>query len=521
MAKVILNSRYIKYPARVNAGRIVKYMGTREGVEKVAKGIDNSPATKRQQALIDTVTKHYKESITFPEFKTYFYEQTKHNATVFLDAVVERYADRTDELKTLVSYIAERPSVEKIGTHGLFSSTDEKIDLEKVAEKVSNHNGYVFTHVLSLKREDAERLGYNSAEAWKELVRRHQIELAYAHKINPDDLEWYGAFHNKEHHPHIHLVVYSKTGTGYLTAKGIRELKSSFSQDIFRNDQYKLYAEQTRIRNELKDEMQKVLEELKTFKPKEFVISDATADLMRKLKSELKTVEGKKKYGYLPKRIKNIVDDLLKQIVNENPDLKDMYSKWNEVNRQKLSVYRDASKESDIPIEENKEFKSLKNMLIEAVSKMIIIGNSKTVMNNRINKSLCVDFITAAALLLSSKTAKRINELTAQSRSLKDSKALEKERQKRLAHGDKSVDSGYDKEEKDEYTSEVAADNIAALLEIFELITRGNADVKREEERLRVWYQEYQRQQAQSYDEDEDEDYDKDYEEEDDMTFSM
>ena len=262
-------------------------------------------------------------------------------------------------------------------------------------------------------------------------------------------------------------------------------------------------------------------EDLKDFKPKEYVISDSTAELMRKLKAELKTVEGKKKYGYLPKQIKNIVDELLKQIVNENPDLTDMYSKWNEVNRQKLSVYREASKEPDIPIEQNKEFKSLKNMLIEAVNEMIIIGNSKTVMNNRLNKSLCVNFITAAATLLSGKTANRINALTAQSRSFKDSKVLEKERQKKLAHGDKSVDTGYDKEEKDEYTSEVAADNIAALLEIFELITRGNAEVKREEERLRAWYQEYQPQQALTYDEDEDEDYDEDYEEKGGMTLSL
>ena len=61
--------------------------------------------------------------------------------------------------------MAERPGVVKLGKHGLFSQTDDPIDLEKAAEDVTNHTGYVWTHVVSLHREDAERLGYNNADA--------------------------------------------------------------------------------------------------------------------------------------------------------------------------------------------------------------------------------------------------------------------------------------------------------------------------------------------------------------------
>ena len=167
MAKIIFTSRYFRNPKRSNVGKLVKYMGTREGVEKLPNGIDNSPATKSQQRLINSITKHYPESKKYLEYKDYENNSSKSNVTEFIDTFIERNADRAEELNALVTYIAERPGVEKLGKHGLFSQTDDKIDLDKVADDVANHNGIVWTHVISLKREDAERLGYNNADRWK------------------------------------------------------------------------------------------------------------------------------------------------------------------------------------------------------------------------------------------------------------------------------------------------------------------------------------------------------------------
>ncbi len=135
-------------------------MGTREGVEKLPTGIDHSLATKRQQDLIATIVKKYPSTTDSLEYKDYEKESTKSNATEFIDTFIEQNADRVDGIKKLVSYIAERPSVEKSGRHGLFSQTNDKIDLDSVADEVSNHQGILWTHVISLRREDAERLGY-------------------------------------------------------------------------------------------------------------------------------------------------------------------------------------------------------------------------------------------------------------------------------------------------------------------------------------------------------------------------
>lgn len=165
MPKIIFTSRYVKNPARANAGKLVKYMGTREGVEKLPNGFDHRPATKKQKELIATCITAIPESFDYPERKYYSEKMTKGAATEFIDAIIERNADRVDHIKKLVSYMGERPGVERLGKHGLFSQTDDKINLDAVAEQVSRHEGILWTHVVSLRREDAERLGYNNAHS--------------------------------------------------------------------------------------------------------------------------------------------------------------------------------------------------------------------------------------------------------------------------------------------------------------------------------------------------------------------
>ena len=361
MAKIIVSSKFIKTPSNKNIGKLLHYIGTREGVEKITAGKDNSKETKRQQDLILKAIETAPESWDYPELKEFFDNPTKANATEFLDAFYERNAEKIDGVKKLMNYYAERPTVEKLGTHGLFSQTDDMIDLDKVAEEVANHNGVVWTHVVSLKREDGERLGYNNAKAWQELVRRNVYELAEAHKIEPSDLQWYGAFHNTTHHPHMHLVVYSKSGKGYLTENGILKLKSAFGNDIFRNEQYKLFKMQTELRDEMRDEVKRYLESL-VETTGEYKPSSKAKELYQKLIEQLKTLKGKKIYGYLPKNIKNTVDDIVREISKDEGIVK-LNGEWNRINREKLSLYHD-KETPDIPIVENKEFRSIKNTVI-------------------------------------------------------------------------------------------------------------------------------------------------------------
>ena len=413
-------------------------MGTREGVEKLPDGIDNKPPTQKQRNLICECITAVPEALMYPELKMYQEQETRYTATEFLDAFIERNADRIDGVKKLVQYYGERPGVEKLGRHGLFSQTDDKIDIDEIADEVSNHEGILWTHVISLRREDAERLGYNNADAWKELVRRNALQIADAHKIEPSQLQWYGAFHNTTHHPHIHLIVYSKdTKQGYLTNKGIENMRGVFAKDIFRNEMYLTFTLETQIRDEVRAETKKRIDELLRDTETPTSASEEIQNLYVRLTSQLSDYKGKKVYGYLPKNIKQTVDSIVAELAKDER-IAELYYEWNKANREKLSVYYD-KKKPDIPLEENKEFRNIKNAVIR--SAVLMMKSEQQRQSVSVNSSIR-NLVIQLAKAIASSCHKRRAKLCAQM----DSKLKSKIEQKKQAHGlkpDHSVQRDY------------------------------------------------------------------------------
>ena len=437
MAKIIVTSRVTKNSPAGNAGNLVKYMGTREGVEKLLLNEETVAATVRQQRLIKQILKADPDAKNYPEYQEYLLATTKTNATEFLDAYIERNADRVNDLQKLVEYMAERPGVEKLGKHGLFSMTDDPIDLDQVAEEVANHPGYIWTHVVSLHREDAERLGYNNAEAWKELVRRNTIELAAAHKIDLDNLQWYAAFHNTANHPHIHLLVYAKDAKqGWLSRQGIDELRSAFGNDIFRQEQYKLFTMETELRDRLKEEarerIRKLVEELENA----YAPDADLLDLFQKLIDQLGSYKGRRQYGYLPPEMKETVDAIVHKLA-EDKCIAGLYNEWTAVNKEKLSLYHE-KETPPVALEDNKEFRSIKNEIIRyAVNVMQTPEAQHSSVYHR--SSLRMLAVTLAKLI-SASYDKRRQKLQSQI----DGRLRAKIEQKKVAHGIKTDLSAQD-----------------------------------------------------------------------------
>lgn len=306
--------------------------------------------------------KSFPQSCEYEEYKRYSDEPSKSNATNVINAVTER--NDVSRLDKLVLYIAERPGVEKLGSHGLFSQTDVKIDLNEAAEEVNNNGGTVFTHIISLRREDAERLGYNNAKEWRNLIRRNVTEMAVAHNISLSNMKWYAGFHDKDHHPHIHLIVYSRDGKqGWITKKSIEDMRSLFGNDIFRNEQYKLFQAETQQRDLVKERVKGMLEDVISV----FPVYEEMQVLFETLQKQLRDYTGKKVYGYLSKNIKETVNKIVAEFAKDE-DVAELYAEWNKINREKLSLYYE-KKEPDIPLEDNKEFRSLKNDIIRAAIK--------------------------------------------------------------------------------------------------------------------------------------------------------
>lgn len=436
IAKIIVTSRYMRNTPKRSATNLVKYMGTREGVERVAQGIDTAPATVRQQRLVQEIVKFDLSAKDYGEYQNYESSPTKSNASEFIDAFIERNADRVGELDKLVSYIAERPGVEKLGPHGLFSQTDDKIDLDSVAEEVGQHKGIIWTHVISLHREDAERLGYNTAEAWRELVRRNVTELAEAQKIDLTNLQWYGAFHNTTHHPHMHLLVYSKGAKqGWLTKSGIDDLRSALGNDIFRMEQYKLFTMETELRDRLKKESKLEIEKLLAKIRKSYTPTSEVEMLFLNLALQLRTCKGRKQYGYLPKEIKGTVSKIVAELAKDKGIAK-LNSEWNKVNREKLSLYFE-KKGSDISLEDNPEFRSIKNVIVRNAALAMQILDTEHSQTYDMDGAI-QSVVSALCRLISRSYDKKIMRLNTQI----DSKLRSKIEQKKAAHGlktDRSV----------------------------------------------------------------------------------
>ena len=506
MAKIIVSCRFQK--SAKDMADLIRYMATREGVEKLPNSKRFNIASSKQHDLILSVVKQFPQSKKFLEYDDYYAMPTRENANEFLDAVAERYADRADELKGLVSYISNRPGVEKLGSHGLFTQFDMPIDLNTVAERVANHDGVIWTEVVSLRREDAERLHFNNAEAWKNLVRRNMNEIAKAHRIKIEDLEWYGAFHNTTHHPHIHLVIFSKGQEGFLSEKGIKELRRAFGQDIFRDEQYKLATIETGYRNELKDNLGELLQQIQT--RQSLPNADYYLFLLRKIKEEIQQQKGKKLYGYLPRKLKKLVDFALREIAKDS-DLAEIYSKWNEVNREKLSLYYDTKDKPDVPIEKNPELRSLKNMLIRTALSMNF--NAPVAVN-----TARIGFLfSMLAKQIVNSAGKRLDELN-KMMPLTESKERAKIREKKLAHGQKEGADGYGTDDED-YDSQ-AAEGILTMLDY--LISLGDQGNEQDNEGDALPEESYDFDNAYAeYLDDVDEGYDDDLDDEDEEYFGL
>ena len=362
MARLIVKWRYIKPGAPKQGEHYVDYIATREGVEIEDEKWKDEPATKEQEKLVNRLIADFPDCKDSFEYQDYATAKTKYTATTFIDKAIEENVDRIGKKENYIGYIAMRPRVEKSGSHGLFSYSDEPIKLSKVAKEVGNHDGVVWTTIISLRREDAEKLGYDNLPAWKTLLRAKSQDLANAMGVPITDMKWYAAFHNESGHPHVHLVSYSTGKEPYMTRQGLEKLKAAYAHEIFKNDLYELYERQTEYRDELRVESkEKIAETIRRINDKNY--ENETIELMLKtLAEKLQKHKGKKVYGYLPKDVKNLVNGVIDELMRDS-DLQKLYELWYEQRENVLKTYRDKMS-ARMPLSANEEFKSVRNAVI-------------------------------------------------------------------------------------------------------------------------------------------------------------
>ena len=369
MAKIIFTSRYLRDAPPAQLENYVRYVGTREGVEKIDESKLRLPATVNQRSLIRQLVRDIPVSKDMLEYADFLSHPTIGNASEFISCALEQSLDLVARKENYVDYIANRPRVERVGEHGLFTDAGKPVVLAKVQDEVVDHKGPVWTHVISLRREDAARLGYDSAEQWMALLRSKRAMLCKHMKIDSANLRWYAAFHNEGHHPHVHLMVYSaKDNDGFLTEPSIEAMRSELAHDIFRQDFANIYEKQNQARAELKAGAGDVLQELLDALRSGTMASPRIAEQMELLASRLQNTSGKKVYGYLKRDVKNLVDQIVDELAKDSR-VDALYQTWGKWQNEILLTYQKTAPPLP-PLSQQKQFKSIKNMVIAEAMKL-------------------------------------------------------------------------------------------------------------------------------------------------------
>jgi hypothetical protein len=368
VAKLVTKFKYLKPNQKVSAGGYAKYIATREGVEKIDGSQKFAPATAKQN-LIEKILKDFPDSKDMFEYADYLEKQNQGSASDFISRVMEDYAYEISGRKVYANYIATRPRAERFGSHGLFTDDGVQVQLSKVTEELDKHKGNIWTAIISIRREDAERLGFNTGARWRDMLRTQTVALAKNLKIPMENLRWYAAFHNESHHPHVHLIAYSTVeNEGYLTQKGVENLRSSFARDIFQQDLLCIYERQIEHRDKLRAEARDIVEDLVLKINSEIYISASIQHKLLELADRLSKTKGKKVYGYLKPDVKAIVDSIVEELSNDDR-IKKLYDLWYEQKENTIRTYTDEVPDR-IPLAQNKEFKSIKNAIIKEALKL-------------------------------------------------------------------------------------------------------------------------------------------------------
>ncbi len=367
MPRVIFKCPHIKggtAKAAAHLGNAVGYIATRKGVQRIDPGRMNLPATENQVNMVEKLVREFPLSKGLEEYADYQESPTRSNASEFITRAIEDNLDQIAKMENYVDYIAKRPRTQRFGSHGLFNGSKEPLTLSKVQDEVAHHPGTVWLPVISLKREDAARLGFDNAESWKSFLSSYSVEMAKAMKIPLEQFRWYAAFHDESHHPHVHMVCYSANGkSGYLTEHGIEQIKSGLAKEIFRNDLTEIYARQTQRRDSLNQDTQKVLRQLIQQMQDGTLSNERIEQLMLELAKQLKNTSGKKQYGYLKPSVKSLVDGIVDELERDER-VAAAYNLWYEMREEILRTYKDDLPER-IPLSRQKEFKRIKNIVIQ------------------------------------------------------------------------------------------------------------------------------------------------------------
>ena len=370
MPRLVTKFKYLKPgTGGRSVGGYARYIATREGAERIDDSHRHAPAPQKQQVLIEKILRDFPDTKQSHEYRDYQQERTVGNASEFISMAMEENLNAVANTKTYADYIATRPRAERFGSHGLFTDDGVEVQLSEVSKELNAYRGNVYTAILSLKREDAARLGFDHGSRWRDFLRGQTPTLSENLRIPMNHLRWYAAFHNEGHHPHVHLIACSTVpGEGHLSTKGVEKMRSVFAREIFSQELMFTYQQQTEYRDRLREQgRERVSEIVAKINAGEY-LNPRIEELLVQLSDRLSHTTGKKVYGYLKSDVKAIVDQIVAELAGDE-NIRELYDLWYEQRENVLRTYTDHFPER-VPLEQNREFKSIRNAVIQEALKI-------------------------------------------------------------------------------------------------------------------------------------------------------
>ena len=433
MANIVTKFGYLKPSARQSRGGYAKYIATRDGVEKLDDTQRLAPVTAKQKQFIEKLLHDFPDSKEMLEYADYRSQQTVGAASDFISRTIEDNAYKAMDSKTYADYIATRPRAEKFGSHGLFTDDGVQVDLQKVSQNLNEHKGNVWTIIISLRREDAVRLGFDHGPRWRDMLRTQTQALADNLKIPMEHLKWFAAFHDESFHPHVHLIAYSSVeNEGYLSKQGVMKLRSAFARDIFAQDLLCTYQKQTEYRDELRQvSREKVAEIVSQINAGQYDGEEINM-LLVMLARKLGRTKGKKVYGYLSSGTKKLVDRIVDDLATDSR-IAALYDLWYEQRERVIKTYSHRLPER-VPLSQNDDFKAVRNAVVKAGMEVLKLEQASQEVRKEMD-------LSSQALALLQQTANifedKLREYYAPQTAHSDRKLLSKIAEKKLAQGQK------------------------------------------------------------------------------------
>lgn len=368
MARIIAFSDYLKSTnSKSQILNSIDYNGQREGVQlnkseintidtmlqqPLDKSYEKYPVSTAQRLLIEQTLEAMPSLEKEYNYQDLIANPTMYHASIFITEAFEKLTENDLSNEIYLNYISHRPGVqmnEETGEmslgdiskrHGLFDDTGSA-DINKIRQELSLHKGNVWRDIISIRRSDAEALGYDDQLAWRQLLNSHMPQLAEQMKIPAKDFRWCAAFHDESYHPHVHIMCWDAKGkNGFKDKEAIKTFKSALANDIFSNEMY-LHKELKSIyRKDLEENFENKVDDILTSKTK--LVTDGLTDYVKEslieLSKELNDT-GKKVYAYQSPEAKAITDDIVGKFLTDR-NVKPLLIKYLKSSKELSAFYR-------------------------------------------------------------------------------------------------------------------------------------------------------------------------------------